>query len=98
MDFELTDEQRMIRDSVREFARAEIALRAHDIDEAGEFPHDLFEKMGELGLMGLPFPGKYGGAGPDTVSYALAVEEIAAAAGSCAVTYAAHVSRGSPPT
>lgn len=97
MDFELTDEQRMIRDLVREFAQAEIAPRAHEIDETGEFPHDIFEQMGELGLMGLPFPQKYGGAGADTVSYVLAVEEIAAASGSVALTYAAHVSLGSAP-
>lgn len=97
MDFELTDEQRMIRDSVRDFAQAEIAPRAHEIDETGEFPHDIFEQMGELGLMGLPFPEKYGGAGADTVTYALAVEEISAASGSVGLAYAAHVSLGSTP-
>lgn len=97
MDFELTDEQRMIRDSVREFAQAEVAPRAHDIDESGEFPHDVFKQMGELGLMGLPFPEKYGGSGADTISYALAVEEIAAASGSVALAYSAHVSLSSAP-
>ncbi|MFQ5342883.1 MAG: acyl-CoA dehydrogenase [Anaerolineae bacterium] len=97
MDFELTDEQRMIRDAVREFAQSEIEPRAHDIDESGTFPHDIFKQMGELGLMGLPFPEKYGGAGADTVSYALAVEEISAASGSVGLTYAAHVSLGSSP-
>lgn len=97
MDFELTEEQRMIRDSIREFAQAEIAPRAHDIDESGEFPHDIFEQMGELGLMGLPFPEQYGGAGADTISYALAVEELSAASGSVGLTYAAHVSLGSAP-
>ncbi|MFQ5859337.1 MAG: acyl-CoA dehydrogenase [Anaerolineae bacterium] len=97
MDFELSEEQRMIRDMVREFAQAEIAPIAHDIDESGEFPHDIYEQMGKLGLMGLPFPEKYGGAGADTVSYALAVEEIAVASGSVALTYAAHVSLGSAP-
>lgn len=97
MNFDLTEEQRMIRDSVREFAQTEIAPRAHEIDEAGEFPHDIFEQMGELGLMGLPFPEEYGGAGADTVTYALAVEEISAASGSIGLAYAAHVSLGCNP-
>lgn len=97
MDFELTKEQRMIRDMVREFAQAEIAPRAHDIDESGKFPYGLFRQMGELGLLGLPFPEKYGGAGADTISYALAVEEVAAASGSVGLTYAAHISLGSAP-
>lgn len=97
MDFDLTDEQRMIRDSVREFAQSEIAPRAHEIDESGEFPHDIFAQMGELGLLGLPFPEEYGGAGADTISYALAVEEISAASGSVGLGYAAHISLGSSP-
>jgi alkylation response protein AidB-like acyl-CoA dehydrogenase len=92
MDFELTEEQRMIRDTVREFAQAEIATRAREVDETGRFPRENFERMAELGLMGLPIPEKYGGAGADTVSYALAVEEISAACGSTGLTYAAHVS------
>jgi butyryl-CoA dehydrogenase len=97
MDFNLTDEQRMIRDSVRDFAQSEIAPRAHDIDESGEFPRDILGQMGELGLLGLPFPEKYGGVGADTVTYALAVEEISAASGSVGLAYAAHVSLGSAP-
>ena len=97
MDFELTSEQRMIRDMVREFAQGEIAPRAREIDEQGEFPHDLIRQMGELGLMGLPFPEKYGGAGADTVSYALAVEELSAASGSIGLIYAAHISLGAAP-
>jgi len=92
MDFELTEEQRMIRDTVREFAQAEIATRAREVDETGRFPRENFERMAELGLMGLPIPEKYGGAGADTVSYALAVEEVSAACGSTGLTYAAHVS------
>lgn len=97
MDFDLTEEQRMIRDAVREFAQNEIAPRAHEIDEKSEFPADIFRKMGELGLMGLPFPEKYGGAGADTISYALAVEEIAVASGSVATNYNAHISLGASP-
>ncbi len=97
MDFELNEEQRMIRDTVRDFAQKEIAPLARHTDETGEFPWETFKKMAELGLMGLPFPEEYGGAGADTVSYALAVEEIAAACGSTALTYAAHVSLASAP-
>ncbi len=92
MDFELSEEQRMIRDTVREFAQAEVAPRARDVDETGRFPRENFERMAALGLMGLPIPEKYGGAGADTLSYALAVEEISAACGSTGLTYAAHVS------
>jgi len=92
MNLELTEEQRMIRDTVREFAQAEVAPRARDVDETGRFPSENFERMATLGLMGLPIPEQYGGAGADTLSYALAVEEISAACGSTGLTYAAHVS------
>lgn len=97
MDFELTDEQRMIRDTVREVAQSEFAPRAKEIDEEGRFPRENFERLNELGLMGLPLPEKYGGAGADTISYALTVEELAAACGSTALIYAAHVSLGCAP-
>lgn len=97
MDFELTEEQRMIRNGVREFAQGEIAPCAREIDETGEFPWDIIKKMGELGLMGLPFPETYGGAGADTISCLLALEEIAAASGSVAITYNAHLSLGAAP-
>jgi alkylation response protein AidB-like acyl-CoA dehydrogenase len=79
MDFELTEEQRMIRDLARDFAQNEIAPIAAGIDETGEFPYETVKKMGELGLMGLEVPEEYGGAGADTVSYVLAVEEISKA-------------------
>ena len=97
MDFDLTDEQRLIRDTVREFAQNEVAPRAHEVDETGRFPEENFKTMADLGLMGLPYPEKYGGAGGDTVSYALAVEEISRACGSTGLTYAAHVSLGCAP-
>ncbi len=77
MDLELTEEQRMIRDLAREFARKEIEPIAARYDETGEFPAETVRKMGELGLMGLEVSPEYGGAGADTVSYVLAVEEIA---------------------
>ena len=77
MDFEFTEEQRMIRDMAREFAQREIAPIAARIDETGEFPLETVRKMGELGLMGLEVAPEWGGAGADTISYVLALEEIA---------------------
>ncbi len=97
MNFELDDEQLFIRQTVRDFAQKEIAPRAKQIDETGAFPHDIFTKMGELGLLGLPFPEEYGGAGADTISVAIATEEIARACGSTALAYAAHIGLGSMP-
>jgi butyryl-CoA dehydrogenase len=97
MDFDLTDEQRAIQSLCREFARDEVKPRAEEMDAKAEFPYDLVKKMAELGLMGLPFPEEYGGSGADTVSYALAVMEIARADASTAITLAAHVSLGSTP-
>src|SRR5512142_303035 len=97
MDFQLTEEQRAIQEMVHDFAEKEIVPRANEIDKTDEFPADLFAKMGEQGLMGLPFPEQYGGGGADTVSQALAVEEIARASGSVGLTYAAHLSLGCGP-
>ncbi|MBI3913371.1 MAG: acyl-CoA dehydrogenase family protein [Chloroflexi bacterium] len=97
MDFELTEEQRAIRDAVREFAEKEIAPRAAEIDRADEFPAEIFRRMGEQGLMGLHIPEAYGGAGADVIAQALAVEEIARVSGSVGLTYAAHLSLGCSP-
>jgi alkylation response protein AidB-like acyl-CoA dehydrogenase len=97
MDFELTDDQRMIRDMVRDFAQKEIAPIAAEMDKTEEFPWPVVRKMGELGLLGLPIPEKYGGAGADTVSYAIAVEEVSRASGSLGITLAAHTSLGTYP-
>jgi alkylation response protein AidB-like acyl-CoA dehydrogenase len=97
MDFELTDDQRMIRDMVRDFAQKEIAPIAAEMDKTEEFPWPVVRKMGELGLLGLPIPEKYGGAGADTVSYAIAVEEFSRASGSLGITLAAHTSLGTYP-
>jgi butyryl-CoA dehydrogenase len=97
MDFELSDEQRAIQSLCRDFAQSEVRPRAEAMDAAAEFPYDLVEKMAELGLMGLPFPEEYGGAGADTVSYALAIGELARVDASTAITVAAHVSLGSTP-
>jgi alkylation response protein AidB-like acyl-CoA dehydrogenase len=79
MDFDLTKEQRMIRDEVRNFARKEIAPRAEEMERTGEYPYDIIEKMAELGLMGIPFPEEYGGMGGDWVSLHLCIEELSRA-------------------
>ena len=97
MDFDLTDEQKAIQNLAREFAQDEVRPRAEEMDREERFPYDLVAQMAELGFMGLPFPEEYGGAGGDTVSYALAVMEIARADASTAITMAAHVSLGATP-
>jgi len=97
MDFDLTEEQKAIQALCRDFARAEVAPRAEEMDRKEEFPYELVHKMAELGLMGLPFPEKYGGSGADTVSYALAIMELARVDASTAITLAAHVSLGASP-
>ena len=97
MDFDLSDEQRAIQSLCREFAHDEVKPRAEEMDRNAAFPYDLVKMMADLGLMGLPFPEKYGGAGADTVSYALAVMEIARADASTGITLAAHVSLGATP-
>ncbi|UCH20646.1 MAG: acyl-CoA dehydrogenase family protein [Deltaproteobacteria bacterium] len=79
MDFDLTKEQKMIRDEVRNFARKEIAPRAEEMERTGEYPYDIIEKMAELGLMGIPYPEKYGGMGGDWVSLHLTIEELSRA-------------------
>ncbi|MDQ2872250.1 MAG: acyl-CoA dehydrogenase family protein [Candidatus Eremiobacteraeota bacterium] len=97
MNFDLTDEQKAIQQTVREFAREQVAPRAEAMDRDEAFPYDLVKQMADLGLMGLPFPEQYGGAGADTVSYALAVMELARADASTAITMAAHCSLGASP-
>lgn len=97
MNFELSKEQEMIQKMVRVFAEEVIRPRAIEIDANAEFPVDIFNQLGELGLLGLPFPDSYGGAGADTVSYALAVEEIGRVCGSTGLSYAAAVSLGASP-
>ena len=97
MDFDLTDEQRLLRDTVRDFARQEVAPVAEELDRTKTFPYALVEKMGQLGLMGIPFPEEYGGGGADTLSYALAVEELTRIDSSIAITLAAHTSLGTTP-
>ncbi|MCH8956213.1 acyl-CoA dehydrogenase family protein, partial [candidate division KSB1 bacterium] len=90
MDY--TEEQQMMRDTVREFAKNEIEPVAAEFDEKGEFPTENFKKMAELGFLGIPFPQEYGGAGMDTVSLALAIEEVAKVCGGTCLSMAAHIS------
>jgi len=94
MNFELNDEQKLIRETVRDFAEREIKPRAKDLDEKGEFSFELTKKIGEMGLFGMTLPEKYGGQGLDTLSYIISVEELARVDGSHAATLAAHNSLG----
>jgi len=95
--FDLSEEQRMIRDTVREFAEGEVAPIAAEIDEEHRFPEPTWRKIVELGLPGIPFPEEVGGSGGDTLSYCIAVEEISKVCGSTGLTLAAHVSLGTYP-
>ncbi len=97
MDFDLTSEQELIRDTVRTFARERVEPVAAELDLESRFPYELVAELGELGLMGLPIPEQYGGAGGDTVSYAIAVEELTRIDSSVAITVAAHTSLGTMP-
>src|ERR1700759_3605788 len=97
MDFDLTDEQRLLRDTVRDFARGEVAPVAEELDRTKSFPYEIVAKLGELGLMGIPFPEEYGGGGGDTLAYVLAVEELTRIDSSVAITLCAHTSLGTQP-
>ena len=93
----LKEEHLQVRDMVRRFAEESVAPRARQLDEEESFPHEAVREMAELGLLGLPYPEKYGGAGMDTLAYAIAVEEVARVCASTAITLAAHVSLGCGP-
>ncbi len=95
--FDLTDEQRHIRDLVRDFAQNEVAPVAEELDREKRFPYEIVKKLGDLGLMGMPFPQEYGGGGTDNLSYAIAVEELTRVDSSVAITMAAHTSLGTWP-
>ena len=97
MDFDFTPEQELIRDTVRTFARERVEPIAAALDLEGRFPYELVAELAELGLMGLPIPQEYGGAGGDTVSYAIAIEELTRVDSSVAITVAAHTSLGTMP-
>ena len=93
----LREEHHQVREMARKFADEVLAPIAREIDEKEEFPADVVRQMGELGFMGLPYPERYGGAGLDTLSYAIAVEEISRVCASTGITLAAHVSLGCGP-
>ena len=97
MDFDLSAEQKLIQSTVRDFARQEVAPVAEELDREKRFPYEIVAKLGELGLMGIPFPEEYGGGGGDTLSYALAIEELARIDASVCITVAAHTSLGTMP-
>ncbi len=90
MDFNLTKEQEMVRTMARRFAEEEVKPIAHDIDMSGEFPWDVLKKMGKLNMLGLAVPKEYGGAGVDSISYAIVIEEIAKVCASTSVIMAVH--------
>jgi alkylation response protein AidB-like acyl-CoA dehydrogenase len=97
MDLFLKEEHLQVREMARKFADEVVAPRAREMDEKEEFPTEIVRQMAELGFLGLPYPEKYGGAGLDILAYVIAVEEIARACGSTAITLAAHVSLGCGP-
>jgi alkylation response protein AidB-like acyl-CoA dehydrogenase len=97
VNFELTSEQQLLQNTVREFALTRVAPLAADLDREGRFPYELVAEMAELGLMGIPIPEEYGGAGADTLSYAIAIEELTRIDSSVAITVAAHTSLGTMP-
>lgn len=97
MNFDLADEHDLIRRTVREFAEHRVAPVAEELDREHRFPYELVDELGRLGLMGLPVPERWGGAGGDTLSYAIAIEELARVDSSVAITVAAHTSLGTMP-
>jgi alkylation response protein AidB-like acyl-CoA dehydrogenase len=97
VDFDLSPEHQDIQRLVRDFADQEIRPVAEELDREKRFPYEIVAKLGELGLMGIPYPEEYGGAGADTLAYAIAVEELARIDSSVAVTVAAHTSLGTWP-
>jgi short-chain 2-methylacyl-CoA dehydrogenase len=97
MDFDLSDDHRLIQRTVRDFATNEVAPVAEELDREKRFPYELVRQLGELNLMGIPFPESVGGGGGDTLAYALAVEELTRVDSSVAITLCAHTSLGTQP-
>src|SRR5579864_3367233 len=93
----LTDEQRMLRETAREFAQKELAPHSAEWDREARFPRETLAELGRLGFMGMLVPAEYGGAGADHVGYALAMEEIAAGDGSVSTILSVHNSVGCMP-
>ena len=97
LNFDLTEEQQMIKKMIREFAVEEVAPGAIDRDRTKEFPIEVFKKLSEMGMMGLPFPEEYDGGAADTTSFAIVTEELSRACASTGITYSAHISLGGAP-
>jgi short-chain 2-methylacyl-CoA dehydrogenase len=97
VNFDLAPEHELVRTTVREFAEQRVAPVAAELDREQRFPYELVAELAELGLMGMPVPEEYGGAGADTLSYAIAVEELTRVDSSVAITLAAHTSLGTMP-
>ena len=97
MDFELTNEQRAIRETCRDFAREVVAPAAEELDRHHKFGYDIIRQMGELGLFGLPFAEQYGGAGGDHLSLCIAIEEISRGDAGVGITLEAAVCLGAAP-
>jgi short-chain 2-methylacyl-CoA dehydrogenase len=97
MDLDLSAEHELVRSTVRDFAESRVAPIAEELDREARFPYELVAELAELGLMGMPVPEEYGGAGTDTLSYAIAIEELTRVDSSVAITVAAHTSLGTMP-
>jgi short/branched chain acyl-CoA dehydrogenase len=97
VDFDLGEDHRLLRDTVREFAEQEVAPVAEELDRTHSFPYEIVRRLGELDLMGIPYPQEYGGAGGDSLAYALVVEELTRVDSSVAITLCAHTSLGTQP-
>ncbi|MBA2476157.1 MAG: acyl-CoA dehydrogenase family protein [Actinobacteria bacterium] len=97
MDLDLTEEHELVRKTVREFALERVGPVAEELDREARFPYEIVAELGQLGLMGMPIPERYGGGGADTVSYAIAIEELTRIDSSVAITVAAHTSLGTTP-
>jgi len=97
VDFELSEDHQLLRQTVRDFAEERVAPVAEELDRESRFPVELVREMAELGLLGIPIPEEHGGAGGDTLSYALAIEELTRIDSSVAITVAAHTSLGTMP-
>src|SRR5712691_3993506 len=97
MNFDLDQEHELVRSTVREFAQQRVAPVAEELDDESRFPYELVGELAELGLMGMTIPEEYGGAGADTVAYAICVEELTRVDSSVAITVAAHHSLGTLP-
>ena len=97
MNFDLTEEHELVRRTVRDFAQERVAPVAEELDREHRFPYELVSELAELGLMGMPIAEEYGGAGTDTLSYAIAIEELTRVDSSVAITVAAHTSLGTMP-